>query len=183
MAFRVLYDANAVFGALQRSILVRVGVAQARFNLRVLLTDAILDEMVDAVRRKYSDFSETQGESLKLAIKEAIPDCLVTGYNYAIESVTIADPDDGHVVAAAIHSNSQLIITDDVAFTSDALEPHGLEAQSPDDFLTDLFDLNPATVRQIVNDEASERNCDTEELIDLLEQRGLIRLAQHLRRD
>ena len=71
MAFRVLYDANAVFGALQRSNLVRVGAAQAKFNLRVLLTDRILEEMVTAVRRKYPDFSEAQGKSLISAIKEA----------------------------------------------------------------------------------------------------------------
>lgn len=182
MAFRVLYDANAVFGALQRSILVRVGVAQAKFNLRVLLTDRILEEMVTAVRRKYPDFSGAQGKSLVLAIKEAIPDCLVTGYDYAIEGVVIDDPDDRHVVAAALHSSSQLIITDDIAFTPAALEPHSLEAQSPDDFLTDLFDLDPAAVRQIVNDEAGERGYDTEDMVDLLEERGLMRLAEHLRR-
>lgn len=52
MAFRVLYDANAVFGALQRNILVRVGVAQAKFNLRVLLTERILDEMISHVSKK-----------------------------------------------------------------------------------------------------------------------------------
>lgn len=187
MAFRVVYDANAVFGALQRSILVRVGVArvgvaQAKFNLRVLVTERILDEMVVAVRRKYQDFTEVQGENLVQAIVEAIPDCLVAGYDHAIDSVGIDDPDDRHVVAAAIYSNAQLIITDDVDFTPDALEPHGLEAQSPDDFLTDLFDLDPAAVRQIANDEASQRGCDPEELVDLLEERGLIRLAQHLRR-
>ncbi|HLA66409.1 MAG TPA: PIN domain-containing protein [Acidimicrobiia bacterium] len=182
MAFRVLYDANALFGALQRSILVRVGVAQARFNLRVLLTDRILDEMVDAVRTKYSNFSEEQGESLKKAIGDAIPDCRVIGYEYAIEGVDIRDPGDRHVVTAAIHATVQLIITDDLDFTATALTPHDLEAQSPDDFLTDLFGLDAAGVRQIVSDEAAARDCTIEELVDLLEQRGLIRLAQHLRR-
>ncbi|MEX1208944.1 MAG: PIN domain-containing protein [Acidimicrobiia bacterium] len=182
MAFRVLYDANALFGALQRSILVRVGVKQAKFNLRVLLTDRILDEMAGAVQGKYPDFSNEQGESLKQAIKDAIPDCLVDSYDYAIVSVDIDDPDDKHVVAAAIHSSAQLIITNDADFSPSALEPHSLEAQTPDDFLTDLFDLDLAAVRQIVNDEAATRDCTAEDLADLLEQRGLIRFAQHLRR-
>lgn len=63
MAFRVLYDANAVFGALQRSILVRVGAVQATFNLRVLLTERILDEMIGHVSTKYPDFTDGQGAS------------------------------------------------------------------------------------------------------------------------
>ncbi len=58
MAFSVLYDANALFGALQRSILVRVGIYQTKLNLRVLLTDRMLDEMVCAVKRTYVDFTD-----------------------------------------------------------------------------------------------------------------------------
>jgi len=46
LAFSVLYDANALFGALQRSILVRVGTYQKKINLGVLLTERVLDEMV-----------------------------------------------------------------------------------------------------------------------------------------
>jgi predicted nucleic acid-binding protein len=182
MAFRVLYDANAIFGALQRSILVRVGVVQARFNLRVLLTERIIDEMIDQVSATYPDFSASQGAGLKEAIIAAIPDCLVTGFEYAIDAAEIADPDDRHVIAAAIHADAQTIVTNDQDFAPDVLRPHAIDRQSPDDFLTDLFDLDQAAMRQVVSDEAATRDLAFEEVVELLEQRGLIRFAQHLRR-
>lgn len=182
MAFRVLYDANAIFGALQRCILVRSGVHQAQFNLRVLLTEEILDEMIREVRSTYPDIPAEQGESLKAAVIRAIPDCLVTGYTHALDASDIGDPSDRHVMAAAIHANAQLIVTHDSDFSEQVLAPHGLTAQSPDDFLTDLFDLNQATTRELVGEEAAARRIAIDALVDLLEERGLIRLAQHLRR-
>lgn len=182
MSFRVVYDANALFGALQRSILVRVGVHQTRFNLRILVTHEILEEMTAAVRDKYPDFSAEQGDSLREAIIASISDCLVTDYAHLLPAAKISDPDDRHVLAAAIHARAQVVVTDDRDFDEGSLEPHDLVAQSPDDFLTDLCDLNPMAMRQLVAEEAVMRNETIEDLIDVVEARGLIRFAQHLRR-
>lgn len=182
MSFRVLYDANAVFGALQRSILVRVGQHQVEFHLRVFLTEEILDEMVMAVSEKYSDFTAEQGASLKAAMIDAIPDCLLTDFAHAMDTAQISDPKDRHVLAAAIHGRVQVIVTDDQDFDASSLDPHSIESQYADDFLTDLFDLNEAAMRQIVGEEASARGETVDATVELLEQRGLIRLAQHLRR-
>jgi hypothetical protein len=102
LSFHVVYDANALFGALQRSVLVRVGVHQTKFNVRILVTHKILDEMVAAVRDRYPDFSAKQGTSLKDAILAAMADCLVTGYEDSVHIARISDPDDRHVLAAAI---------------------------------------------------------------------------------
>jgi len=182
LSFRVIYDANALFGALQRSILVRVGVHQTKFNLRILVTHEILDEMANAVQRKYPDFSTEQSESLKAAIIASVADCLVTGYEHRVPAVDISDLDDRHVLAAAVHARAQAIVTDDRDFERAVLEPHGLIAQRPDDFLTDLFDLNAVVARQLVGEEAGVRNVTVDDLIDLIEERGLIRFAQHLKR-
>jgi len=161
---------------------VRVGVHQTKFNLRILVTHEILDEMVAAVRDKYPDFSAEQGTSLKDAILAAMADCLVTDYEDSVHISRISDLDDRHVLAAAIHSNAQAIAADDTDFDDESLEPHGLIAQRPDDFLTDLFDLNPPARKQLVIEEASGRNTTLDDLTELLEERGLIRFAQHLKR-
>lgn len=160
----------------------RVGVHQTKFNLRIMITHEILDEMTAAVQNKYPDFSTEQGDSLKEAIVASVSDCLVTDYGHLIPTVEISDPDDRHVLAAAIHTRAQAIITDDRDFDQASLEPHDLVAQSPDDFLTDLFDLSPTAMRQLVAEEASARNETVDDLVELIEERGLIRFAQHLKR-
>ncbi len=76
MSFRVVYDACAIFGALQRSILVRVGQRQASFNLRVRLTDEILGEMTRSVQVGYPAFSGEQARGLRSAMLGVIPHLL-----------------------------------------------------------------------------------------------------------
>lgn len=46
-------------------------------------------------------------------------------------------------MAAAVVSNADLIVTCNLKdFPADALEPHEIEVQTPDDFVLGLFDLN-----------------------------------------
>jgi hypothetical protein len=112
----------------------------------------------------------------------AIPDCVVAGYEHAMGAADISDPDDRHVLAAAIHARVQVIVTDDRHFDRDSLDPHDIQAQNPDDFLTDLYDLNERTMRQIVAEEAAQRRTTVESVVEALETRGLIRFSQHIRR-
>ena len=41
----------------------------------------------------------------------AVRDCLVTGHEPLIEGLELPDPDDRHVLAAAIRCNAQVIVT------------------------------------------------------------------------
>ena len=61
--------------------------------------------------------------------------------------------DDRHVVAAAVRGGAQGIITANAKdFPAAALEPLGLEAVHPDDFLLDQLDLSPLEALGIVPD-------------------------------
>jgi predicted nucleic acid-binding protein len=42
----------------------------------------------------------------------AVRDCLVTGYEPLIGAVELPDPDDRHVLAAAIRARAQVIVTE-----------------------------------------------------------------------
>ena len=73
----------------------------------------------------------------------AFPDALVEHYEALIESLELPDKDDRHVLAAAIKTNANLIITNNLNdFPNDYLENFGLKAKAPDDFFTDIIDLN-----------------------------------------
>ena len=64
----------------------------------------------------------------------------------------LLDADDIHVLAAAIEGGADMIVTQNLRdFPPDRLAPHGLSAQHPDVFISDLFDADseavPAAVR------------------------------------
>ena len=72
-----------------------------------------------------------------------VPDCLVEGYEPLIDGLTLQDADDRHVVAAAIKGQAESIITFNLKdFPARELDPLGLSAIHPDEFLCDMFDLD-----------------------------------------
>jgi hypothetical protein len=83
-------------------------------------------------------------------MRHAFPDALTTGWDHLLPTIAIPDPDDTHVVAAALAAGTQLIVTNDRRGFTTGLPP-GLTTQHPDDFLLDALDLAPATVMAAVH--------------------------------
>jgi hypothetical protein len=72
------------------------------------------------------------------------------------ESLNCPDPDDNHVLAAAIHGRAGAIVTGDKrGFPSDSFDIHGVEILAPEDFLLNQLDINAdnayATVARMLN--------------------------------
>lgn len=73
------------------------------------------------------------------------PDCLVTGYEPLIASLTLPDRDDRHVLAAAIRGHAEAIVTLNLKdFPEEALADYAISAIHPDEFLSDMFELSPS---------------------------------------
>lgn len=142
--FTALYDACVLFPAALRDLLLELagtGLFRARW------TDAIHEEWMGAVLRQRPDLQRTQLERTRGLMDNTVLDCLVTGYESLIEGLALPDPDDRHVLAAAITAGAQVIVTfNGKDFPPDALAPFGVEAQHPDEFVTDLIDLSPGLV-------------------------------------
>ncbi len=80
---------------------------------------------------------------------EHVADCLITGYEFLIPTLTLPDPDDRHVLAAAIHGAAELIVTFNLGdFPASILGQFHIEALHPDDFIARLWDEHPAAVLQ-----------------------------------
>ena len=89
-------------------------------------------------------------------MREAFEDALVTGWKDLEPGIQLPDPDDRHVVAAAIRSGAQAIITANLAdFPATTLGPLGLEAVHPDAFLLDQLDISPPTILQVIREQAA----------------------------
>jgi predicted nucleic acid-binding protein len=104
MAFTVVYDANVLYPNTLRDLLIRIaqsGTVQARW------TNAILDEMA-ALRRNRPDIQAEKIQRLRELMNKAVRDCLVSGYEPLIEGLKLPDPDDRHVLAAAIKAGAAM---------------------------------------------------------------------------
>jgi hypothetical protein len=67
-----------------------------------------------------------------------------------IRDLTLPDPDDRHVLAAAIHADADYIVTFNLSdFPEARLDPHGLEAVSPDRLASILIDRVPEQVLEV----------------------------------
>jgi hypothetical protein len=110
---------------------------------------------------------------------------LVTGFEHLVAGITLPDPDDRHVVAAAIRAGAQAIVTQNLRdFPIERLEPLGLEAVHPDDFMLDSIDLAPGAICAAVEAQAAALKNPPKtraELLDTLQQGGLVRTVARLR--
>jgi PIN domain len=72
-----------------------------------------------------------------------VRDCLVTGYEPLIETLELPDPDDRHVLAAAITAHADLIVTKNLDdFPAARLASYGIEVRHPDTFVRNLLELD-----------------------------------------
>lgn len=173
-----VYDANVLYPAPLRDLLIRL--AQAEL-VKAKWTDTIHDEWMRNVLKNRTDLTAAQLMRTKSLMDCAVRDCLVRGYESLIDLLELPDPDDRHVVAAAIHSRADLIVTYNLRdFPADILSDHGIEAIHPDALLSDLFDVATASVLTTVK---RQRNAlrnparTAEELIATFENQGLTQFA------
>ena len=144
MPFVVIYDANVLYPSTLRDLLIRVaqaGLVQARW------THQILDETFRNLERNRPDLSVTALQRTRELMICAVRDCLVMGYEPLIDTLELPDPDDRHVMAAAIRARAQVIVTENlVDFPSSVLSKWDIEAKSPDDFILDQIHLDRKVV-------------------------------------
>lgn len=177
----VVYDANVIYPGSLRDLLVRLaraGLVEARW------TNQILKEMVDAIVRRQPNL-RTKLERTCSLMNSAVEDALVIDYEYLIPDINLPDPNDRHVLAAAIHSNAQTIITNNLKdFPQDILDIYEVKAQSADDFILSICEANFSRVEKIIMEQAYELRkppSSLEEVLDRLDRVGIPESAKILR--
>jgi hypothetical protein len=114
-----------------------------------------------------------------------VRDSLIEGYQELINDVTLPDPNDRHVLAAAIKSNAQVIVTYNLGdFPKICIEKYEIEAQHPDNFIRTLLDISPAKIIQKIKETRMSLKSPSkrpEEYLAILEQQALPRTVEYLR--
>lgn len=179
--FTAFFDANVFFGARLRSLMMEVaqsGLFRSRWSAD------IHDEWIRSVLAKRPGLRREQIEPIRELMDQAVPDALVTGYHGLIPALTLPDPDDRHVLAAAIVGRADVIVTfNEKDFPADVLAPYGIHTRHPDVFFVEAESIDQGTLVEAASrDLAHYKNpaLTPKQYTDDLRKAGVPRLADYL---
>lgn len=138
--YSVVIDANVLFSPTLRDAMMRLAMTDL-FKAR--WTDKIHQEWVDAVVTKQG-VDRIKAEAVRDLMDLHALDAKIDGYEELIPSLSLPDPDDRHVLAAAIRANADAIVTFNLKdFPEAALTPYDIEVIHPDDFIVYQIEFSP----------------------------------------
>lgn len=160
-----IYDACVLYPAPLRDLLMRL--AQT-YLFHARWTDAIHDEWIEALLRSRPELAGRLSRTREL-MNEAVRDCLVTDYEHPIPTLSLPDPKDRHVLAAAIHARAETIVTFNLKdFPTRILADYSIEAKHPDDFVVELLVRNEVAVCEAVRRQRQGLTIKPQSVDDLL---------------
>lgn len=146
---------------------------------------AVHEEWIRALLRRRRDLSRAKLERTRMLMDLHATDALVTGYEDLIEGLHLPDPDDRHVLAAAIRGRADVIVTANLRhFPAKVLRQFGIVPQHPDKFILYLLDLNPGPVVAAARDHRESLKNPSKtvaQYLDALEAQGLKQAVSALR--
>jgi hypothetical protein len=182
MAFEpavAVFDACILYPFHLRNIVVQAAVdrlVEARW------TDEIHDEWIRNLAARAPAIPMERLQSARRLMDDALPAAMVTGYKDRIAEVNLPDPDDRHVVAAAITAGAALILTWNLRhFPAKELKKFGLDRASPDTFLSGLYDKAPELmIGSLANARRNltRTHVSTSDFINVLDGQKLVQLAE-----
>jgi predicted nucleic acid-binding protein len=143
-ALIAFYDANVLYPAELRNFLMHLALAGP---FRAKWSAAVHEEWISNLLNNRPDLTREKLERTRQLMDKATLDALVEGYEDLIPSLSLPDENDLHVLAAAIQSEAQVIVTMNLKdFPSEVLQQYEMEAQHPDEFILQLIELAPDAV-------------------------------------
>lgn len=179
--YPVVLDACVLYPSLLRDLLMHLGLT----GLYQPKWSAIIEnEWQRNLIKNRPDLNSDQIKQMGELMNRALPDAMVTGFEPFVASIDLPDVDDRHVVAAAICSHAEIVVTFNLKdFPQQYLDNFSIEALHPDDFITDLFDLNQALVLAAVNKQRHNMRKppkSVDEYLDALLRQGLPQTVKEL---
>ena len=114
------------------------------------------------------NWDESLAESRIQAATGFFPEAMIEGFEHIIPKCK-NHPKDRHVLAAAIHSRTETIVTFNVKdFKPEALAPWGMTASHPADYLKVLFDHDQAAVTNALHSMAAKAQRTVPEILGRL---------------
>jgi len=180
--YTVIYDACVMYPAPLRSLLMYLALSG---QFRARWSADIHDEWIRNLLKNRPDLNHSKLDRVRILMDKHVPGCLVEGYENLIPLIELPDPDDRHVVAAAVQTRAEAIVTFNLKdFPDDALAQYNLKAIHPDDFISDLLELHIAAAIGAVRQHRSGLKnppFTADEYLDLLLRQRLPETVSRLR--
>ncbi len=142
--YTALLDANILYPAPLRDLFLQLALTDL---FKAKWTADIHREWIEALLRKEPHRNRADLERTRELMDAATRNSLISGYEPLIEALTLPDPTDRHVLAAAIAGRCDVIVTQNLKdFPDEALAPFVIEAQHPDEFICNHLRLAPDVV-------------------------------------
>ena len=175
-------DANVLYPVPIRDLLLSLaneGLFQPKWS------SIIQEEWVRNLLLKRPDLSRNKLLKTVEAMNETFPEANITGFDDIINGLILPDNNDRHIVATAVRSKSELIVTFNTKdFPKKYLDNFGIDILHPDIFISDLIHLDHVKamngfnkqVKRLVNPPRSHS-----QVLDTFENCGLVNSASIFR--
>ncbi|CDO38359.1 conserved hypothetical protein [Novosphingobium sp. KN65.2] len=169
-----------------------LSLAEAVF-FRIRWSVPILNEtkaaLIKMARERDLDDPEARGARAIRAMQTAFPEAMVEDFELIVSAqFGLPDPDDEHVIAAAVKTQAQDLVTENLKdFPAVILGKLNIEARTADDFIADTIALDEgraiAAIREM-RERLKRPQMSPEEFLRAMEANGLLEtasvLASHL---
>ena len=170
---KLFLDTCVIYPDALRDIL--LGTA-ARGGFEPLWSDRVLEEWARAARKKGA---EDQARLIAIAMRAQFPRAMVMGWEGVAARLVLPDPDDEHVLAAAIVGHADAIVTFNAQdFPRHVLAAEGLARRDPDGLLWELWSHDPAPVAEAVTQAIALAPGEPQSMRAFLKRAGLPRLGK-----
>ena len=159
--------------------------AEARM-FRPVWSERILAETHTAIVAVHPELREDLVDRRSRYMTDSFPGACIDGFERIEEALMLPDPGDRHVLAAAIRSRADAIVTSNMKdFPEDVLRQYDLEAIHPDRFLLSQLDMTHQTVLDALDGQAAAAKnprLDREDVLTSLARAGVPQFVDEVRR-
>ena len=182
MAFTALFDANVMYPAPLRDLLLQLATTKL---FRARWSNAIHEEWIRVAKKTRPDIPDTNWNRLRRLMDAHAEDCLVTDFEPLVETLSLPDPDDRHILAAAIQGRADVIVTFNLKHFPEAdLNTYDLTVQHPDVFIRHLIEREPDAVAEsvrMVRARLKNPPLSVDQYLATLVRQGLVETVSELR--
>jgi predicted nucleic acid-binding protein len=179
----VVLDSCVLYPAPLRDLLMQLALSGL---LRPRWSERIHQEWMSNLLKNRPDLTQAQLERTRDLMNAHITECTVSGYEQILPRIKLPDDNDRHVLAAAIFSGADAIVTFNLRdFPRGTLQGFGIKAIHPDRYLSQLLDLKPEEFCRAVRrqrDALKNPPKTIDELLEILERQILPETVKKLRK-